>query len=648
MEYVIIFVILCAQGYVAYLAWKQIESIRNFLSSEDHLKLKQTEVNLNEGEKQIVRKFLGQIQSDVDSLGCVTFVPRTSISVGDRVYVDGTSIEASVLKIFSGGSFVDSNCGGHTISVYFDTEIEKGSLLYKFKEETSSNVATASVSLITAEDEPSSLLQQVIGTINNYLKKNKGGAADFHLVKDIVERHTDSVDEEINHKLPVPIYLGLMGTVAGIIVGLFSLNFEFDPETNSLNGELFVNSVSALIDGVKLAMICSCVGLILTTALSSWRYMGAKSALEEQKNAFYDFIQTRLLPQMTKDAASTILALQSNLEKFNTSFEENIEGFGGIMDDIHATFDSQLKLQQELKRMDLSRVANLNANVLSQLRKSMDEFEKFTQYMDQMNTFVRSTATLTDSINDQLQRTEAVETVVNALQDNIQKNQMVMAKLREFLERVNEKTAVATAAGEIDSAMEQAINELKKHAQEQIESIRTYTTEATVDLHDLVNSERGYLRNLNNLGKLDQLDKLVAAINTMKEDNRKVSAALEKKIETLSHAVGENTQAQRGESGIPSWLKLACMVLFVVTCVFIVGSGIYSIWFSDSKQSVERTSEISYPDSIAIPSPSVDAESSVKPDSLGKTVDYTGEEKMGKSNPTTQAPSSKPVKGNKR
>lgn len=648
MEYVIIFVILCAQGYVAYLAWKQIKSIRNFLSSEDNLKLEQTEVNLNEGDKQIVRKFLGQIQSDVDPFGFVTFVPRTSISVGDRVYVDGTSKEASVLKILSGGSYVDSNCGGHTISVSFDTEIEKDSLLYKFKEETSTNVVTASVSLITAEGESNSLLQQVIDTINNYLKKNKGGAADFHLVKDIVERHTDSVDEEINHKLPVPIYLGLMGTVLGIIVGLFSLNFDFDPETNSLNGELFVNSVSALIDGVKLAMVCSFAGLLLTTVLSSWLYMGAKSALEEQKNAFYDFIQTRLLPQMTKDAASTILALQSNLEKFNTSFEENIEGFGGIMDDIHATFDSQLKLQQELKRMDLSRVANLNASVLAQLRKSMAEFEKFTQYMNQMNTFVRSTATLTDSINDQLQRTEAVETVVNALQDNIQKNQMVMAKLREFLERVNENEAVKTAAGEIDSTVGQAINELKRHAQEQIESIRTYTTEATVDLHNLVTSERGHLRSLDKLGKLDQLDKLVAAINTMKEDNRQVSTALEKKIETLSHAVGENTQAQRGESGIPSWLKLACMVLFVVTCMFIVGSGIYSIWFSDSNQSVERTSEISYPDSIAIPSPSVDAESSVKPDSLGKTVDYTGEEKMGKSIPTPQNPSSKPVKGKKR
>lgn len=91
------------------------------------------------------------------------------------------------------------------------------------------------------------------------------------------------------------------------------------------------------------------------------------------------------------------------------------------MDEIHTAFDSQVALQKELKKMDLTQVANLNANVLVQLRNSMTEFEKFTQYLGQMNTFVRSTAKLTDSINDQLQRTEAVETITNAMQDNIQK-----------------------------------------------------------------------------------------------------------------------------------------------------------------------------------------------------------------------------------
>lgn len=579
LEIIIILMILCAQGYVAYLAWGQIESISHFLKSENNLKLKQTKVNLVEVDGSTYSYIslksplsLGVVLENTTRERFFSFCPKYDIKKGDKVTLlhgDGSMRDTIVEDIVYDNSYVDFASASQNVKIRLGCNAKEGSTLIKTA--TVADTAKIEVSTIVLhQNEQSVLLKDIVKTINNYLKKNKGGAADFHLIKDIVERHTDSIDEEINHKLPVPIYLGLMGTVLGIIIGLFSLNFQFDPATNSLNGELFVNSVSGLINGVKLAMICSFVGLLLTTFLSSWRYMGAKSKLEAQKNAFYDFIQTRLLPQMTKDATSTILALQSNLEKFNTSFEENIKGFGGIMDEIHTAFDSQVALQKELKKMDLTQVANLNANVLVQLRNSMTEFEKFTQYLGQMNSFVHSTAKLTDSINDQLQRTEAVETITNAMQDNIQKNQLVMEKLRVFLERVNEQEAVVTAAGEIDSTMAQAIEELKAHAQEQINSIRTYTTEATEDLHDLVTSERGHLRKLDNLGKLDELDKLVSAITSMKEDNRTMNSALENKIETLAHAVIDNTKAQRGESGIPSWLKIVCLILFTVTCAFVI------------------------------------------------------------------------------
>ena len=451
LEILIILVILCAQGYVAYLAWGQIESIRHFLSSEDHLNLRQKSIELDDDEERAPAYHeLGQVQNlgtaeyDSDERGQFPFSPKFDIKVGDKIDVRKADdrLTAYITSIWNEdkNTYVESSEAHQTVDLCLDHYVSKNSILYKIGEQEEEIPTIVKVSEVVVDDkETSSLLRDVIKTINNYLKKNKGGAADFHLIKDIVERHTDSLDEEINHKLPVPIYLGLMGTVLGIIIGSFSLRFQFDPSTNSLNGELFVNSVSGLIQGVKLAMICSFVGLLLTTFLSSWRYMGAKSALETQKNAFYDFIQTRLLPQMTKDAASTILAMQANLERFNTSFESNIQNFGGIMEEIHTAFDSQVQLQRELRRMDLTQVANLNANVLVQLRESMGEFERFTQYLSQMNSFVRSTARLTDSINDQLQRTEAVETVVNALQENIQKNQLVMEKLREFLERVNEQ-----------------------------------------------------------------------------------------------------------------------------------------------------------------------------------------------------------------
>jgi len=357
----------------------------------------------------------------------------------------------------------------------------------------------------------------------------------------------------------------------GIIVGLFSLDFEFNPLTGALDGEKFVNSVSALISGVKLAMICSFVGLGMTTVLSSWLYRGAKAKLERQKNDFYDFIQTQLLPQMSKDAASAIITLQSNLQQFNSSFQRNISSFGKIMDEIHDTFDSQVQLQKEMKKMDLTRVANLNVNVLAQLRDSMTEFEKFTKYLSQMNSFVHQTAKLTDSINDQLERTEAVETVVDALEDNIKKNQLVMEKLRQFLERIDEQRAVITATGTLDSVMSQAINELRSHTEQQIRSIKDYTTEATTDLKQLVNSERGHLKSLDKLEKLDNMDKLVRAIENLKLENQRSNKDLAEKISSLTKEVFHNTNVRSGSSREPAWMKtIKMLLLFIVSVLAII------------------------------------------------------------------------------
>lgn len=488
-----------------------------------------------------------------------------------------TWIQIKSIKDFLGNPD-NLKLGSSTIEQEIDVDdYDEDGQLYKRKEKTLLSINV----IYLHKDEVNKVLRRIIQTINNYLRKNKGGAADFNLIKDIVERQCDSIDEEINQKLPAPIYLGLMGTVFGIIIGLFSLDFQIDPETGALNGTLFVESVSGLINGVKLAMICSLFGLLETTFMSSYLYRGAKAKLERQKNDFYDFIQSELLPQMTRDAASTILALQANLEKFNESFDKNIEGFSSIMDDIHAAFDSQVQLQKEMKNMDLAQVAHLNVNVLAQLRESMRQFEQFTQYLNQMNSFVRQTAKLTDSVNDQLERTEAIEQITIAMRDNIQKNQLVMNKLRDFLERINEQQAVITATGTLDSVMAQAIDELRAHTQEQISDIKSYTTEATADLKELVNAERGHLSQLNNLSKLNQLDSLVRAIESLKAETKNANAELGNKVVALANAVTQNTRAQRGEDGIPGWLKFSLITLIMLASIVFIGNFVYDTWIKE-------------------------------------------------------------------
>ena len=60
------------------------------------------------------------------------------------------------------------------------------------------------------------IFESIKNSINKYLKHNSGSVIDFTLLKDAVDRHCDSVENDINTLTPTPLYCGLAGTMAGI------------------------------------------------------------------------------------------------------------------------------------------------------------------------------------------------------------------------------------------------------------------------------------------------------------------------------------------------------------------------------------------------------------------------------------------------
>lgn len=415
------------------------------------------------------------------------------------------------------------------------------------------------------------LIIKVIDTINSYLLKNKGGISDFNLMKDIVERNCDAIDEEINQQLPIPIYLGLMGTILGIILGLWSIHF--DPQN-------FMESVTDLIESVKLAMVCSFMGLLLTTILSAKSYRGAKAKLEEQKNELFTFIQIELLPRLTMDANSSIVAMQAHIEKFNHDFAENVTNFDGIMVRILSVFDDQVQLQEELKELDIKQLAALNTNTLAELRKSMTEFEKFNQYLNLMNSFVQKTAQITDSVNDQLRRTDDIKHVISSMEENIENNRLVMEKLQNFLQKVEAHNALITATASLDDTLTDAIDQLRKHVQEEINAIKVHTSQASLDLNQLLISEKGNLEKLKNLDSLSNLQQLVQSVTAMKESYDLQSYALSDQVGNLAHAISE----MKNDNKVTVTLGLSPMVLRIVSfliglaAILFISSRIYQMY----------------------------------------------------------------------
>ncbi|RKS14314.1 hypothetical protein [Flavobacterium sp. 120] len=421
------------------------------------------------------------------------------------------------------------------------------------------------VTLIKSTGESNVIFDKVLNSVNTYLIRNKGAVSDFNLIKDVVERNTDAVDEEINTLLPIPLYLGLMGTMLGIVVGLFAMP--------SISDENFEKAIDILIGGVKIAMIASFTGLLLTVLLSGWKYKGAKSQAESLKNDFFTWIQTHLLPVLSQNTTSSIYSLQANLLKFNDTFSTNVVSFNGVLSKILESFDSQVNLMNELKDVDVAQLAKINVTVLQELRTSTKEFEKFNTYLHQVNSFVDNAQKLNFQIGNQLERTQSIELVAEAIGTNITANREIITILQSELQEVsNRKQFVSDAVIDVDNSITKSLEKLKEHIDAQMESIRNITIKEESFLENLLGNDRG---NLNELKKLGKLEKTMSNIG-------KSTTTQNEKLDKLGDSVMELTEVLKNQKQIdfqlPKNIKYLSLAFFGSGATIGIGYCLWSIY----------------------------------------------------------------------
>jgi hypothetical protein len=267
------------------------------------------------------------------------------------------------------------------------------------------------ISLIECKGVKNETQGDILNSINGYLLRNKGAVSDFMLVKDIVDRNVDKVDDEISNSLPTPLYLGLMGTMIGIVGGLY-----FMPKISSTSAQA-TDGIDALLGGVKIAMIASVVGLLLTI-ISNYFFFKARKQVEHQKHDFFTFIQTQLLPILSQNTSSSIYSLQTNLLKFNKEFSSNMKDFSGIISTVREAFDSQLQVVQELKRIDITTIAKYNIDVMHQLKSSFKNLTQLSEYLNNINGFLGNTRELNLVVSQQLKKVGEISEIVKRFDSN--------------------------------------------------------------------------------------------------------------------------------------------------------------------------------------------------------------------------------------
>lgn len=423
----------------------------------------------------------------------------------------------------------------------------------------------------TEEEITHPLLKTIVQSINTYLLRNRGAVSDFSLIKDIVERNCDTKYEEFNVQVPMPLYLGLMGTMLGIIFGIGYISLVGEGFSAFINNPS--ESIGTLMGGVAIAMIASFIGIFLTTR-NSWAAKDAVATMEEGKNKFYTWIQTQLLPTVG-GTGNTLATLQQNLLRFNRSFATNTTKLDSALQKLGKSYDSQMELLQTIENLDIQKIATANISVLRELQTCIPQLERFNQYLHLVNSFVMSAEQLNTTINDQLQRTSLIEEMGVFFKQEVQAIEQ-------------RKVAINQAVGEVDDHLQTTIAALGEHAEKSLQEINEALIKKQNVFNQAVDEQQDILQQkMREAGNIfEDLKKAMQTLNgTMDKQNEKTDSELTKmdelhkemaaqndKLSSLIHAVEHMTVDVSVQGNKGSSLKLPRG--FNILLIFFLSAGL--------------------------------------------------------------------------
>lgn len=429
------------------------------------------------------------------------------------------------------------------------------------------------------------IFESIKNSINKYLGNNSGSVIDFGLLKDAVDRHCDSVENDIATQTPIPLYWGLAGTMAGVIIGLTDLLKSDAILTlmGSSGGVINVASqnaatgINALLSGVAWAMLASIIGILLTTA-NSLLFKRCKLKEESGKNSFLAWMQSELLPELPSDTSQALNNLVKNLNKFNNTFRENTSNLGDALNAVNQSYAIQADIIKAVHDMDVMKMAKANVRVLQELKECTDKLEAFNEYLNDIEGYTTAIHRFESQFGEQADRLHILEEI----RDFFRRHKSEIAKttadadrtLQESLENIKESTS--ENVNEMQKRFVEQSEHFKKILEDEKEAFERFMTQLNAQFSAQMSHMPQLAKQLEEISSIPvRLDKL---IDKMEKSNAKlasdISFALKQSMQTnkvTAHIRGEEgTIIATGES-MPSWMKwavISALVIIAVACIF--------------------------------------------------------------------------------
>lgn len=420
-----------------------------------------------------------------------------------------------------------------------------------------------------------SILVSIVLSINNYLRKNAGGVVDFHILKDIVDRNIDSEEEQIGSKISTPLYLGLVGTMVGIVIGLWNvdLSTENNKDDNALSNNTTqeftaitlndnqntrdddVLDIGPLINGVKYAMFVSVIGLFLTTYLSVWSFRRAQNLVNKGKHQFLSLLQTDLLPSLIRSEDAAIQELSQRLNHFSVSTPVYLDTLKSNTEKLTEGIDKELSIISQIQKLDIKRVSAANVEIFSSLSGMMDKFQSFPKYYTKLNDSLGNTIQLNKNLESMVSRTEDVNAILSEVKEIIESGSEATTFFNAHIQSFEKYAdAVNLSVATTDQKMQTAVEQLGEAVTKQFEAFTFAVTEYDKKLKEAFQNSITEFNKVykESVPKFEELSHLTSI--DKKLDNTQI---LVSKVDGLKASIdAQNELLKNFEVSLPSDLNL--------------------------------------------------------------------------------------------
>ena len=443
------------------------------------------------------------------------------------------------------------------------------------------------------------IFESIKDSINKYLENNSGSVIDFSLLKDAVDRHCDSVENDINTLTPTPLYCGLAGTMAGVIVGLGSLitTGSITDLLSSGSGDFgsAANGVNDLLSGVAWAMLASIMGILLTT-IASLLFKRYKLQGESGKNTFLAWLQAKLLPELPSDTSDALNRLVKNLNKFNNTFAENTSSLRGALREVNESYRIQGDIIKAVHDMDVMKMAKANVRVLEELKDCTDKLEQFNEYLNDIHGYTDAIHTFTTQFEQEANRLHVLE------------------EIQQYFSR--HKAEIAKDAADSDVALRDALRSLRESSESNSKELNSIFVQQAEDFKRILKEEKESFEQVNEdlkaqfstqLKEIPMLEQKLADVAEIPQKIDEMITRLEQANSQLYSNFIFSTRetllqfAKASKKNIDndpdtsapttyktSWVVIVCAILIAIACT---ANTIHNIWFTDESNQVPATEQ---------------------------------------------------------